>query len=811
MEREEWLDFKDNFDRIPIIKAISNDALRLKLREFLGKWSDYSFFAWKDWYCPYMVTHGIPHIQNVFIFANRVYKDCEESLKQLNDADIFCMILSIWLHDIGLSKSLFCPDERELQTRLNPFLRRHGVEPLGRISEINCLWVREHHALITKYLVTERANILPIVRDLPDSVRDIIANICLYHSGKTRLITAEPEREGYNIPALSEITFPEFDYLGLKGEVKVEFIAALLRFLDGCDQTEHRIISSEMIEVQERQNISDQLRIYEKILSDLERMGLSQDLVERWKNVFEDQYTIKGKDVEAFIEKYREERGVDGDEVTRGVEEFRRISEQIEKHFIYKKSVRDVYFKNGRVVIVPSDPSAPDEASIEAVKREIGKELKECESVFERFSLPYTQANIDVERKLEITAPKAQKRKGKALLITVGTGVGPNKEKAIESLASGIAYSIRTYNPTKILFVVTEESERDTLPKVLEKTGLEEGDYEVKRLKDMVNIEKIYKESTVFLNGLINEGFNPRNIVVDYTSGTKAMSAGVAIAGALFEVETLSYINGEREGGLVIPGTERPLPIRPYKILIDNKLKTVRELFNAHQFDACIEIIGKLKKLTAESEIQAKLSDYENRCLAYASWDKFEHGEAYELLMGIKGEYGENKEFLGRLLHSEPKEPYYIADLMNNAERRFREGKYDDAVARLYRAMELIAQYKLVKDYGVMTSDVDLNKIPAHLHEEYKKLRDEKGKIKIGLFKDYELLKEKGDELGEKFFENRRLQNLLRSRNSSILAHGLEPVKKEVCEELFGIVNEFANSVVKNLDDLKTKSKFPRL
>lgn len=416
-----------------------------------------------------------------------------------------------------------------------------------------------------------------------------------------------------------------------------------------------------------------------------------------------------------------------------------------------------------------------------------------------------------MERKNEITGPKAQKTKGKALLITVGTGVGQNKEKAIESLASGIAYSIKTYNPAKILFVVTAESERDTLPKVLEKAGLEERDYEPKRLKDMVNIEKIYKESTVFLNELINEGFNPENIVVDYTSGTKAMSAGVAIAGALFEVETLSYINGDREGGLVIPGTERPLPIRPYKILIDNKLKTVGELFNAHQFDACVEIIRKLKKLTAESEIQAKLSEYENQCLAYASWDKFEHGRAYELLMEIKGEYGENKEFLGRLLHSETKEPYYIAELLNNAERRFEEGKYDDAVARLYRTMELIAQYKLVKDYGVMTSDVDLNKIPEHLREEYEKLRDEKGKIKIGLFKDYELLKEKGDELGGKFFGNKRLQDLLSSRNSSILAHGLEPVKKEVCEELFSITNEFANSIVKNLDGLRAKGKFPRL
>ena len=42
-----------------------------------------------------------------------------------------------------------------------------------------------------------------------------------------------------------------------------------------------------------------------------------------------------------------------------------------------------------------------------------------------------------------------------------------------------------------------------------------------------------------------------------------------------------------------------------------------------------------------------------------------------------------------------------MADLLNNAQRRIDEGKYDDAVARLYRANELIAQITLTK-FGVI-------------------------------------------------------------------------------------------------------------
>ena len=271
----------------------------------------------------------------------------------------------------------------------------------------------------------------------------------------------------------------------------------------------------------------------------------------------------------------------------------------------------------------------------------------------------------------------------KALLITVGTGVGNDKEKAVESLARGIAYSIKIHNPDKVVFVTTAESERDTLPRVLREVELD--NYAVKRLRDFSDIESIYEDIVSIMRELQDEGFASEDIVVDYTSGTKAMSAGAAIAGALSEVETLSYINGKREGGIVVRGTEKLLPIRPYKILIDNKLKTIKELFNTHQFDACLKLIEDLKAKTANSEVQEKLAYYEAVCSAYSAWDKFEHERASEILKEVKGEFADNKKFLGKMLKSEDREPFLIADLLNNARRRMEEGKYDDAVARLYR------------------------------------------------------------------------------------------------------------------------------
>ncbi|RLG38278.1 MAG: TIGR02710 family CRISPR-associated protein [Candidatus Alkanophagales archaeon] len=403
----------------------------------------------------------------------------------------------------------------------------------------------------------------------------------------------------------------------------------------------------------------------------------------------------------------------------------------------------------------------------------------------------------------------------KALLITVGTGVGNDKEKAVESLARGIAYSIKIHNPDKVVFVTTAESERDTLPRVLREVELD--NYAVKRLRDFSDIESIYEDIVSIMRELQDEGFASEDIVVDYTSGTKAMSAGAAIAGALSEVETLSYINGKREGGIVVRGTEKLLPIRPYKILIDNKLKTIKELFNTHQFDACLKLIEDLKAKTANSEVQEKLAYYEAVCSAYSAWDKFEHERASEILKEIKGEFADNKKFLGKMLKSEDREPFLIADLLNNARRRMEEGKYDDAVARLYRTMELIAQYALRKKYGIDSSDVDtwhlktLGGVGRRVMEKYEALKGEDGRIRLALRQDYELLKDLGDELGQRFSEDNEMQNLLGKRNASILAHGLEPVSREDAERLLLRVKEYAGVVVSDLEGLSTQAEFPRL
>lgn len=386
----------------------------------------------------------------------------------------------------------------------------------------------------------------------------------------------------------------------------------------------------------------------------------------------------------------------------------------------------------------------------------------------------------------------------KALLISVGTGV---RADSVESIVHGLLYSIRNNNPNKIFFVISEESQKTTLPGVLKAI---EQPYEIISLPDTDDVNKIY-ECLLSKYKDIKKDFS--NITVDYTSGTKAMSAALAILGSLHEANTLSYISGKRHQGIVVKGTEKLLVLQPYQILIEKKFNEAVSFFNKCQFDTSLLVVTQIEQAVPDPALLANLLPFKSVILAYSTWDKFNHREALDKLKDVKLPcFDANKAFLGKLCHAEVKEPYYIADLINNTRRRGAiEQKYDDAVARLYRTMELIAQYKL-KEYGIEdTSNVPADKIPPDLARDSKTAS---GKIKIGLEKDYLVLDAKGDDLGREFVADSKLKDLLHKRNSSVLAHGIEPVGEGVYQQLSAKVLDFASLIITDLDRLLVESTF---
>jgi len=147
--------------------------------------------------------------------------------------------------------------------------------------------------------------------------------------------------------------------------------------------------------------------------------------------------------------------------------------------------------------------------------------------------------------------------RGKVLLLTVG--IGRSSEQAM-------TFAIRQSNPDFVLFIATNASASIKVPLVLAQVGSLK--YGVKILEDENDLRAIYRQCTQWLQKLIEDGFNPKDIVADFTSGTKAMAAGLVLACVRCRIGALHYVWGNRDNeGRVISGTERLAEIEVGELL----------------------------------------------------------------------------------------------------------------------------------------------------------------------------------------------------------------------------------------------------
>ena len=414
----------------------------------------------------------------------------------------------------------------------------------------------------------------------------------------------------------------------------------------------------------------------------------------------------------------------------------------------------------------------------------------------------------------------------KAMIITVGTG------KTGEDIAHAICVSIKQQNPDHIVFLKTSKTDATTMPFIRQDMLLKGKQYVEIELSNPDDVEKIAVECQAAITALSKKGYGLQDMVADYTSGTKAMSAGLTIAAIKCNVGALVYVAGDRgEGGRVISGTERPIALQPNRIIADSLFQDAIGLFNIYQYDACLETLMKARKLLADPAFIDRVNALEILSKAYMSWDKFHIDESFNLLKelkeekflqewGIESQVKNNKQVLYKEQENRFCEERMI-DLLENARRRGEtEKKFDDAIARLYRLCEYIAQSYISqknlyrkKGSKVDTSDFDVSKLPANLQEKYKKYRDHKdGKIKLSLSASYDLLFDLGELPGKYFLEDeKKTKKLLGLRNNSILAHGFNPVSEKVYQEMFIFMEDFVKNLAGNFTYIRDRIKFPTL
>ena len=408
-------------------------------------------------------------------------------------------------------------------------------------------------------------------------------------------------------------------------------------------------------------------------------------------------------------------------------------------------------------------------------------------------------------------------RKKVALLMTVGTGIGEDKEKARAGLANAMLRSIISRNPDIIKFFGSEESKCTvrTLKDLYQTTFDEELDfYEFIQIDEIDSFKKYFSTIKEYVNDLEEEYY----IVIDYTYGTKTMTMSAAMVSMACRKE-LIFVSGERENGIVVKGSEQVQNQNLFPIYDSLLLEKIKDAFNANRFETAKSLLSELVDPKINKEAYYKLiSTYSyfddvNYVEAYNSFDfKLFSKEWPDLSDGfqknIKSLKILNKETQSQKIY------YVLASLINNARRRYEENKFDDAIARLYRSLELIGQIKL-EEYGFDSSDIDLDRLKElDIDEKFisslKSLRASDGKIKIGLIRDFELISYFDDDLATFYAENnKRIHNIVKFRNSSILAHGMEAKTADEYEEFKDMVLKAANILNPKIDEYIEDTSFP--
>lgn len=350
---------------------------------------------------------------------------------------------------------------------------------------------------------------------------------------------------------------------------------------------------------------------------------------------------------------------------------------------------------------------------------------------------------------------------------------------------------------------------------------------EITLVDDVNDLLHCHVKAEEAVERIISKGYKKEDTIVDYTGGTKNMSVALSLAAITYGF-SFSYVGGKertKDGiGIVVNGHEKIYQsVNPWDFLAIEERKKIALLFNQYQFKAAKELTdGLLEKTTKYKTLFKKLGFLIN---GYYKWDLLRHQDAQDCFKRAKideiletddiaiRKFAKATEarlvFLQEIVKDGKKPSIrFILDIYSNAERRFEEGKTDDAILRLYRLVEMAAQERLLAKYGIDASDVKKEQIPGRIQEEFTKAfkspRD--GKIKIPQTAAFRLLEALNDVLGKTFASKEaRFLDIQSSRNYSYLAHGFGSSKENTYSTLRDFILEL------NIFEVKDAPVFPKI
>lgn len=267
--------------------------------------------------------------------------------------------------------------------------------------------------------------------------------------------------------------------------------------------------------------------------------------------------------------------------------------------------------------------------------------------------------------------------------------------------------------------------------------------------------------------------------VADYTGGTKTMSAALVVAALEREDMVLQLVSGNRADLVQVrSGMESVTPVGVEGIRTRRAMQPFLDAWARYAYGEAAAGLARLRAV--DSGLRAELNLARDLSRAFDAWDRFDHAAARGLLELYRPRLGQS--LVGHLdalkslcADADPRqEPARLFDLWRNAQRRSAQGRYDDAVARVYRLIEWLGQWLLRSRCGMDTADIPADRLPADMPLQ----PDADGRIRGGLMVAWDLVGRLTEGPAASFIKAQRpaLLHHLEVRNHSILAHGFTPI-----------------------------------
>lgn len=411
------------------------------------------------------------------------------------------------------------------------------------------------------------------------------------------------------------------------------------------------------------------------------------------------------------------------------------------------------------------------------------------------------------ENRADMSEPHASP---KVLIVSVGGSHEP------------ILTSIRHHRPRLVIFFASMKSAEDigAIKRALEEESVSFANENV-IVPDAERLVDCYVSALSCLDRARAAGYEPADILVDFTGGTKVMSAALALA-SVGRGCRFSYVGGRertKKGvGTVITGSEQLIMQGdPFEVFAIHERRSLALYFERYQFEAAQAVLAGLLDRLTTGPSHCAFKMVQQLAQGYAAWDRFQYPIALRTLKATWRSWTATVQANPSILYAEVcpalerhvtwlerleartkhfQRPHgdLVADMIANAERRAEEGKYDDAVVRLYRALELGAQAAIDRRLHCGTSAIPADHVPEELRADFIQRGYEvtPGVFQLPLEASYRLLHALGEPEGVRFLERYdEIKKIQAARNFSMLAHGLTPTTKEAYESLHALIGTF--------------------